>query len=89
VQDAVTAAQEAAMRDAIEQAVEDGNLTREHADWLLEGLENGFLGGDHGMGRPGGCGRGGFHGRGAKDTTGFHGLHRFPAHNAITGDSDT
>jgi hypothetical protein len=55
VQDAVSAAREAATREAIEQTVEDGSLTREHADWLLEGLDNGFWGG----GMPGGCGRGG------------------------------
>ena len=45
LQEAVDAACEAAKRDAIEQAVEDGRLTRENADWLLEGLEHGFLGG--------------------------------------------
>jgi hypothetical protein len=64
VQDAVTAAQEQAKRDAIEQAVEDGTLTREHADWLLEGLDKGFIGG-HGFGHFGGRGgSGGFHGSG-------------------------
>jgi hypothetical protein len=41
------------VRDAIEQAVEDGTLTREHADWLLQGLDNGYLGG-HGFGHFGG-----------------------------------
>jgi hypothetical protein len=61
VQDAVNAALETAKRDAIEQAVEDGDLTREHADWLLEGLDKGYLGG-HGFGHFGG--RGGFGGRG-------------------------
>jgi hypothetical protein len=45
VKDAVTAARETAARDAIEQAVTDGRLTREHADWLLQGLDNGWLGG--------------------------------------------
>lgn len=63
VRDAVSAAQEAALRDRIEQAVEDGNLTREHADWLLEGLNKGFLGGGRfgGWGAFRGCG--GRHGR--------------------------
>jgi hypothetical protein len=63
VRDAVSAAQEAALRDRIEQAVEDGNLTREHADWLLEGLDKGFLGGGRfgGWGAFRGCG--GRHGR--------------------------
>lgn len=63
VQAAVQAAQEAALRDKIEQAVEDGTITQKHADWLLEGLDKGFLadgfGFGHGMG-------GGFHGRGFK-----------------------
>ncbi len=67
VQDAVNAALEQAKRDAIEQAAEDGTITREHADWLLEGLDNGYLGG-HGFGRFGGMGgfggRGGFRGFG-------------------------
>lgn len=37
-----------AQRDAIEQAVTDGTLTREKADWLLEGLDKGFWGGSNG-----------------------------------------
>jgi hypothetical protein len=64
VQDAVNAALEAAKRDAIEQAVEAGDLSREHADWLLEGLDNGYWGG-RGFGGFGG--RGGFRG-----FSGFH-----------------
>jgi hypothetical protein len=60
VQDAVQAAYDQATRDAIEQAVTDGELTRDHADWLLQGLDNGYLGqGGFGFGF-GGCGRGGF-----------------------------
>ncbi len=58
VQDAVGAARGEAMREAIEQAVEDGTLTQEQADWLLEGLEQGFFPGGRGMGRHGGFGRG-------------------------------
>ena len=63
VQEAMNAARADAMREAIEQAVEDGNITQEQADWLLEGLEQGFLprgrgfGSGHGM--RGGFGRGG------------------------------
>ena len=53
LRDAVTAAQEAATRDSIEQAVEDGTITRAHADWLLEGLDNGYWSG-HGFGGFGG-----------------------------------
>jgi hypothetical protein len=73
VQDAVVAAHEEAMRDAIEQAVEDGDLTREHADWLLEGLDNGYLGG---RGCGGFGGHGGFGGRGGFRSGGFGGFQR-------------
>jgi hypothetical protein len=45
VKDAVDAAQTEAIRTRIEQALEDGKITQEHADWLLEGLEQGFLNG--------------------------------------------
>ena len=50
-EEAEEAAREAAIRDTVEQAVEDGDISQEHADWLLEGLDNGYLGG----GRFGGC----------------------------------
>jgi len=87
VRDAVTAACEQAVRDAIEQAVEDGSLTREHADWLLEGLDNGYWGGGHdfGFGRRG-FGPGGFrgHGDGFRGGAGFRG---FPNSNRVTPDS--
>ncbi len=69
VKDAVTAACQAATKTAIEQAVTDGTLTREKADWLLEGLDKGYWGagsegglgfGPHGFGggHPGGDGTG-------------------------------
>jgi hypothetical protein len=45
VQDAIQAAREEAIRTRIEQAVSDGTMTQEKADWLLEGLEKGFLDG--------------------------------------------
>ena len=63
VRDAMQAANETAVREAIEQAVTDGDLTRAHADWLLEGLDNGFWG--PGAGGPGfgPRGFGGFGGR--------------------------
>jgi hypothetical protein len=65
VQDAVTAACQQATQDAIEQAVTDGTLTREHADWLLEGLDKGYWGGNGGGFGPRGFGGfGGFHGHG-------------------------
>jgi hypothetical protein len=48
-----------ATRDAIEQAVTDGDLTREKADWLLEGLDNGYWGPSAGGGGIGFGPRGG------------------------------
>ena len=45
VQDAINAAHAEEMRQRIEQAVADGTMTQEKADWLLEGLEKGFLDG--------------------------------------------
>src|SRR5215216_6094368 len=63
VQDAVQAARETSFRDRIQQALDDGAITQEHADWLLEGLDKGFIGGD------GGFGLGGPHGHGKYGTT--------------------
>ena len=50
VQDAIQAARTEAFRTRIQQAVENGTITQEHADWLLEGLEKGFMGGAGGFG---------------------------------------
>jgi hypothetical protein len=50
VHDAVSASQAEARKQAIGQAVEDGELSQEQADWMLEGLDKGFF--------PGGRGRG-------------------------------
>jgi predicted transcriptional regulator len=50
VREAVSAAQVEAQKAAIEQAVEDGRLTEEQADWMLEGLEKGFLPARRGLG---------------------------------------
>ena len=68
VRDALEASRKAAMQDAIEQAVEDGNLTREQADWMLQGIDGGYWGG-----RANGDFGGGFGGhRGFRDSrTGF------------------
>ncbi len=57
VQDTVNAAHAEEMRQRIEQAVTDGTMTQEKADWLLEGLDKGFLDGPgfgfgHGLGGP-------------------------------------
>lgn len=51
VQEAVRAARDVAMQEAIEQAVQDGRLTQEQADWLLKGRELGFMPGGRGFGR--------------------------------------
>lgn len=57
VKDAITAAHAVEMRAKIAQAVTDGKMTQAKADWLLEGLDKGFLDG------PGfGFGFGGPHG---------------------------
>jgi len=43
VESAATEARREALSEQIAQAVEDGSITQEHADWLLEGLKNGYL----------------------------------------------
>jgi len=63
VYEAMNATRVEAMKQAIQQAVKDGRLTQEQADWLLEGLEKGFVpmgrgfghGFGRGFGRPWGC----------------------------------
>jgi len=50
VQDAIEAARKAAQTAAIEAAVKAGTLTREQADWMLKGLEQGYT---EGRGMPG------------------------------------
>ena len=68
VQEAANAARIQAMKDNIAQAVKDGKITQEQADWLLQGLEKGYMGKGRGgmfgldqgpMGRGGMCGHGG------------------------------
>jgi hypothetical protein len=67
VQEATNAARIKAMKDKIAQAVKDSKLTQEQADWLLQGLENGYMGkgrgGMFGFGR-GPMGQGGMRGHG-------------------------
>ncbi len=59
VRDAISAAHAVEMRANIEAGVADGTISQEKADWLLEGLDKGYLdgpgfgfGGPHG-GQPG------------------------------------
>lgn len=56
---AARAGQEQAMQEAIEQALADGSISQEQADWLLQGLEEGYLPGRRGMGFGFGHGFGG------------------------------
>lgn len=63
VQSAIQVAHQTEMRNRIAQAVEDGTMTQAQADWMLQGMNNGYM-----MGGPGGFGRGGLggmHGKGA------------------------
>jgi hypothetical protein len=76
---------EAAVRDAIEQALEDGYITQEQADWLLQGLEQGFLP----MGRGFGFGhdmRGGF-GHGMKGGFGRFAPRQAPSTSTVPSSS--
>ena len=75
VQGAVNAACQTATRDAIEQAVTDGTISREKADWLLEGLDKGYWGSGNDFGF--GFGPRGFGG-------GRHGFGQFPANPSST-----
>ena len=59
VYDAMEAARGEAMRAGIQQAVEDGSMSQEQADWLLEGLDQGFFPGGRGFGFGRGHGFGG------------------------------
>lgn len=63
IRDSVEEACLQAQHDTIEEAVENGRLDRDEADWLLEGLDNGYIGGrgfGHGFGLHGRRGPGGF-----------------------------
>ena len=63
LQKAVQDAQLAARKDSIKQAVTDGKLTQDQADWMLQGIEKGYMGKG---GMMGGFGCGGGH-RGGMD----------------------
>ncbi len=45
VQDAINAAHREEVRSRIQQGLTDGTISQEKADWLLEGLDKGFLDG--------------------------------------------
>ena len=69
IQSAVQAACQQAQIDAINQAVKDGKITQANADWLIEGIQKGFIGGgkfgfEMGFGGFGMMGRGRGHGFG-------------------------
>jgi hypothetical protein len=53
IRDALSVVRADNMRERIAQALEDGAITQENADWLLEGLEKGFLNGPGFGFRPG------------------------------------
>jgi hypothetical protein len=55
VQAAIQAVHETEMRDRIAQQVADGTITQAQADWMLQGIDNGYM---MGKGGPGGAGRG-------------------------------
>jgi hypothetical protein len=54
VQDAAKAVQAQATKDRIAQAVKDGSMAQDQADWLLVGLEKGYMDGGPGIGPIGG-----------------------------------
>ena len=74
VQSAVQAACQQAQIDAINQAAKDGKITQANADWLIEGIQKGYIGGGKGgfgieMGGRGMWGHRGFGGFGAPKGT--------------------
>ncbi len=85
VQEAMNAARAEAMREAIEQAVEDERITQEQADWLLEGLEQGFFPMGRGFGFGHGM-KGGF-GRGMRGSFGSFAPQRSPSTSTVPSSS--
>jgi hypothetical protein len=69
VQEAANATRVQAMKDRINQAVTDGTMTKAQAEWLLQGMDNGYMGkGPGGFG--GHMGRGGMRGFGGRAPSG-------------------
>jgi hypothetical protein len=87
VEAANQAAIEAAMRDAIEQALENGYITQGQADWLLQGLEQGFFPMGRGFGLGHGM-RGGF-GHGMRGGFGIFAPQRSPSTATSTAPSSS
>ena len=66
VKDALSSVRQTELRDRINQAVTDGTMTQDKADWLLEGLDKGYL---DGRGFGFGFGLGGRPGKGTPPAT--------------------
>lgn len=60
VEEATQAARQAAVREVLAQLVENGRITQARADWILEGMENGWFGMGRFADRFDGFGREGF-----------------------------
>ena len=85
VETACSEAREMAIREAIQRALDNDRITQEQADWLLEGLESGYMDGPgfgfgRGFGRGPGFGRG--HGHDFSRGFGFNGGMRWHAPQA-------
>jgi hypothetical protein len=50
------AARKTAMKEQLQQAVKDGKMTQAEADWMIQGMDQGFMPGGRGMGHRGGFG---------------------------------
>jgi hypothetical protein len=84
VQSAVQAACQQAQIDAINQAVKDGTMTQAKADWLIEGITKGYIGGQGDFGMGFGMGKGGFE-MGGRGGRGGHGGFGMPKGTAPQG----
>ncbi|CAG0928962.1 hypothetical protein TFLX_01190 [Thermoflexales bacterium] len=93
VKAAVEAAQIAETKTAIAQAVTDGTITQAKADWLIEGLDQGYWGagakGDFGFGMGPGMGHGGPRGSGGPALRGTPPNDTPPDNNGDGNDSTT
>jgi len=70
--------------------VKDGKITQANADWLIEGIQKGYIGGEGGFGFGSfGMGKGGFEmgGRGGRGGHGFFGAPKGTAPQGTTPNS--